>query len=256
MATADLQTPHQPFRVLVFSKSTGYRHDCIPTAVSAVRALGVRTGSFDVDATEDAEAAITADSLSRYKTIVFLHNTGIDFLNKDQMSALKAYIRGGGGFVGVHAASSGMKSDEWYGKLVGAYFDFHPAPEEGTVVVEDAKHYITAAGETDACACTERTWMDEWYNFTSHPRRNGNLHILARGDPSTFAGGVMGDDHPLAWCQEFEGGRSFYTALGHFDEAYADEWFMGQILRAIYWTARVNKGSFSGHDSVVGSESK
>ncbi|KAJ4175472.1 hypothetical protein NW759_017685 [Fusarium solani] len=83
----------------------------------------------------------------------------------------------------------------------------------------------------------ERRWMDEWYNFKSHPQENANLRVLVRGDTSSFQGCRMGDDHPLVWCQEFDGGRSFYTALGHFDEAYVDEWYIGQILRAILWTA-------------------
>ncbi|KAF5497540.1 hypothetical protein CGCS363_v007691 [Colletotrichum siamense] len=227
----------QPFRVLLFSKTTGYRHDCIPTAVSALRDLGARTGVFTADATEDAEVALTPTSLARYKTVVFLHNTGTDVLDGTQVDVLKGYIRAGGGFVGVHAAASGLKRDEWYGRLVGAHFDFHPPPEEGTVVVEDEGHFIMGD-----CGCERKGWMDEWYNFTSHPRRNENLHILARGDPSSYSGGAMGDDHPLAWCQEFEGGRSFYTALGHFDEAYNDEWFMGQILKGIIWTARADQG--------------
>ncbi|KAF9869886.1 glycosyl hydrolase [Colletotrichum karsti] len=243
MATSGPNPPRQPFRVLVFSKTTGYRHDCIPAAVSAVRALGTRTGLFETEATEDAEAAITPASLAGYKTIVFLHNTGTDVLNEDQIAALKGYVRAGGGFVGVHAAAAGMKDDEWYGKLIGAHFDFHPPPEEGTVVVEDSEHFIMSAGE----CCSERKCVDEWYNFTSHPRRNENLHILARGDPTSFAGSTMGGDHPLVWCQEFDGGRSFYTALGHSDEAYENEWYMGQILRAILWTAHVDEGTLYGH---------
>ncbi|KAF6823317.1 glycosyl hydrolase [Colletotrichum musicola] len=237
MASDSLPQP-PPFRVLVFSKTAGFRHDSIPAGISSISALGTRTGRFVVDATEDAESAITPASLSRYKTVLFLHTTGLDLLNNEQIAALKGYVRNGGGFVGVHAAASGMKGDEWYGKLVGAHFDFHPEPEEGTVVVEDPGHFIMSSGP-HACANTTRRWTDEWYNFLTHPRKNESLHILGRGDPSTFAGGDMGDDHPLMWCQEFDGGRSFYTALGHYDEAYQDEWFMGQILRAILWTARV-----------------
>jgi type 1 glutamine amidotransferase len=79
--------------------------------------------------------------------------------------------------------------------------------------------------------------MDEWYNFTSHPRENRKLEVLLRGDPKSFQGGKMGEDHPLAWCQEFGGGRVFYTALGHFDEAYKDQWFMGQVRRGILWAS-------------------
>ncbi|OLN89652.1 hypothetical protein CCHL11_10045 [Colletotrichum chlorophyti] len=235
-----------PFRILAFSKTTGYRHDCIPTAVSALRALGSRTGLFIVDATEDAEAAITSDSLAQYATVVFLHCTGT-FLTEEQISALKGHVQGGGGFVGVHAAASGLKEDEWYGKLVGTHFDFHPPPEEGCCVVEDPGHFIMkSAGDTPQIDNDKKKrWVDEWYNFTSHPRGNDNLHILVRGDPSSFQGGVMGDDHPLVWCQEFDGGRSFYTALGHFDDAYNNDWYMDQLLKAILWTAGAEETSMT-----------
>ncbi|GKT46320.1 uncharacterized protein ColSpa_06501 [Colletotrichum spaethianum] len=241
--TPTCKAPMKPFRILVFSKTSGYRHDSIPAAVSALKTLGARTGSFNVDASEDAEASITPRSLTHYATVVFLQCTGT-FLSADQVGALRSFMQSGGGFVGLHAAAAGLLDDDWYGGLVGAHFDQHPPPEEATCVVEDTGHFIMGwdgdrvggpAGPADE---TRKRWTDEWYNFLSHPRANKNLHILVRGDPSTFEGGAMGDDHPLAWCQEFDGGRSFYTALGHYDNAYEDEWFMEQIFRAIVWTAR------------------
>lgn len=149
---------------------------------------------------------------------------------------MQNYLRSGGGFIAVHAAASGNRESEWYGRLIGAHFDHHPAPEEGTLVIEDACH-DTTSGNLEK----ERRWMDEWYNFQAHPRENTNLHVLVRGDTTSFRGGSMGDDHPLVWCQAFEGGRSFYTALGHFDEAYEDAWFMGQLEQAIIWTSGVDK---------------
>ncbi|KAK2029545.1 glycosyl hydrolase [Colletotrichum zoysiae] len=245
MAPASIKPSNEPFRVLVFSKTSDYRHDSIPAAVSALESLGARSaGLFTVDASEDAEACITPRSLAAYRTVVFLHCTG-PFLSADQVAALRGYVRSGGGFVGMHAAAAGLLDDDWYGRLVGAHFDHHPPPEEATCVVEDPAHFVmrrrglgrprmALAGAADG---TRIRWTDEWYNFRSHPRENENLHILVRGDPSTFEGGAMGDDHPLAWCQEFDGGRSFYSALGHYDESYEDEWFMDQIFNAIVWTA-------------------
>ncbi|KAK1975205.1 glycosyl hydrolase [Colletotrichum cereale] len=219
----------EPFRILVFSKTSDYRHDSIPAAVSALESLGARTGLFTVDASEDAEACIAPQSLAAYRTIVFMHCTG-PFLNADQVAALRGYVQSGGGFVGVHGAAAGLLEDDWYGRLIGAHFDHHPPPEEA---------YLCCRGPGALPAgVTRKRWTDEWYNFTSHPRENKNLHILVRGDPSTFQGGAMGGDHPLAWCQEFDGGRSFYSALGHYAECYEDEWFMDQILNAIVWTAR------------------
>ncbi|TQN64217.1 hypothetical protein CSHISOI_11238 [Colletotrichum shisoi] len=222
--TSTSKAPAEPFHILVFSKTSGFRHDSIPTAVLALKSLGTRTGLFAVDASEDAEATITLPSLATYATAVFLHCTG-NFLDKAQLGALRGYVQSGGGF------------------LVGAHFDQHPPPEEGVCIVEDPEHFITrrdgghGRNTVDEADQTRKQWTDEWYNFLSHPRNNKNLQILARGDPSTFEGGVMGDDHPLAWCQEFDGGRSFYMGLGHYSEAYKDGWFIDRILRAIAWTA-------------------
>ncbi|KAH7401379.1 ThuA-like domain-containing protein, partial [Pyrenochaeta sp. MPI-SDFR-AT-0127] len=127
-----------------------------------------------------------------------------------------------------------MPNDEWYGKLIGVHFDMHPPAERGTVLVEEEnKDHLIIQGQNG-----QEGWMDEWYNFRTHPRQNANLKVLLKGDTTSFKDGKMGDDHPLVWCQDFEGGRSFYTALGHFDEAYKAKWFMDQILRGILWVAK------------------
>lgn len=224
---------HVPFEVLVFSKTLGYRHECIPTAINALHKIGQRTGSFTVHASENAEEVLTNLVLQKFSVVVLLHCTG-DFLSPEQLQALKRHLQAGRGLVAIHGAAAGLLKHQWYGKLIGAHFDMHPDPEEGHVIVEknNADHEILqgCGGRDD--------WKDEWYNFTSHPRENGNLQILLKGDPLSFQGGKHGADHPLSWYQEFEGGRVYYTALGHFDEAYEDEWFMGQIERGILWAAR------------------
>lgn len=227
--------PQTPFRVLVFSKTSGYRHASIPAGISAIQALASSSqntaNAFLVTASEDAETCFTPTSLAQYAVIVLLQCIG-DFLTTDQIEAFKHFVRAGGGVVAIHGAAAGMLDDEWYGKLIGAHFDSHPDPEPGTVIVEDAEHCIM-------CGCQGRSgWLDEWYNFRTHPRENKNLKVLMRGDTGTFKGGKMGEDHPLVWWQEFEGGRCFFTALGHFDEAYKDEWFMDQVQRAVLWAAR------------------
>lgn len=130
----------------------------------------------------------------------------------------------------------GMLSSEWYGKLIGAHFDMHPDPEAGSLLVSDPTHPITFGEDPPA------GWMDEWYNFKSHPAKNQNLRILLRGDTKSFKGGKHGEDHPLAWCQEFEGGKCAYIALGHFESAYNDRWFMGIVTRGIMWAAKEETG--------------
>lgn len=232
-ANSDSQSrSHNMFNVLVFSKTEGYRHDSIPAGIRALQKLSKTTNAFNVSATEHA-SVFNTNSLSRYKVIVLLQCIG-DIFNNNELSALKDFVHSGGGIVAIHGAAAGMPTSDWYGKLIGAHFDMHPDPEPSTVIVEDQNkdHFILK------CCGGRQNWKDEWYNFHSHPRSNANLQVLLRGDPRTFKGGKHGEDHPLAWCQEFEGGRSFFTALGHFDEAYEDSWYMDQIHRGILWAAK------------------
>jgi type 1 glutamine amidotransferase len=227
----------KPFEVLVFSKTTVYRHESIPAGIASLQRLADQTSQFTVTASEDA-SIFTPAGLSSFTVIVLLQTIG-DIFDQAQLDALKQFVRAGGGVVAIHGAAGGMGNDAWYGKLIGAHFDQHPPYEPGTVLVEDVnqKHFImSGCGGRD-------NWNDEWYNFHTHPRENENLKILLRGDPKTFKGGKHGDDHPLAWYQEFEGGRVFFTALGHFDEAYQDEWFVEQMRRGILWAARTDDTS-------------
>ncbi|KAF1837963.1 secreted glycosyl hydrolase [Decorospora gaudefroyi] len=224
----------QPFNILIFSKTTGYRHDSIPTGIQMFQTLAKTTNTFTVTATEDSSTFDSLSTLSHYAVIVLLQNIGDDIFTAAQLSGLQQFVWQGGGIVAIHGAAAAMQGNEWYTKLIGASFESHPDAELGTVVLEAGKekHFIM-----DGCGARER-WMDEWYNFHTHPRLNSNLDILLRGDPKTFLGGKHGDDHPLVWCQEVRGGRVFFTALGHFDEAYVDGWFVEQVERGLLWAAR------------------
>jgi cytochrome c len=210
------------FGVLVFSKTTGFRHDSIPQGIAAIEAVAAEHG-FGVESTEDA-AQFTEAALARYRVIVFLSTTG-DILDAEQKAAFERYIRAGGGFVGVHSASDTEYQWPWYGGLVGAYFASHPAIQRGTVRISDASHPSTKG--------LPEIWVrtDEWYNFRSNPR--GVVHVLASLDESTYSGGAMGADHPIAWCQEIDGGRSWYTAMGHTTESYAEPLFRLHLLGGI-----------------------
>jgi type 1 glutamine amidotransferase len=211
-------------RVLVFSKTAGFRHDSIPDGVAAVKDLGAAHG-FAVDATENA-AAFTARNLSRYDAVVFLSTTG-DVLNGTQQSAFENYIRKGGAYVGVHAAADTEYDWPFYGGLAGAYFHSHPAIQQATVEVEDHAHPSTG----QLGATWERT--DEWYDYRSNPREQ--VHVLATLDESSYSGGTMGEDHPIAWCSTYQGGRTFYTGGGHTKESYAEPAFRQHLLGGIRW---------------------
>ncbi|ROT34508.1 glycosyl hydrolase [Sodiomyces alkalinus F11] len=238
-----MTTNTKPLSVLIFSKTSWYRHDSIEPAVAALKALASHSGLFTVTHTEDPDACLTKATIPAFDVVLFLQCTG-DFLAPHHVDALQDHIlRRRGRFVAVHGAAAGMLNDETYASLVGALFDSHPPPERGRVVVEEAArgHFILGGGSGEGGVEGRDGWVDEWYNFATHPRENDRVRVLMRGDPTSFAGGKMGDDHPLVWCQEFDGedgGRSFFTALGHFEEAYSDDWFMGVLLRAILWTGR------------------
>ncbi|MFI9006059.1 ThuA domain-containing protein [Actinosynnema sp. NPDC053489] len=213
------------YKVLVFSKTAGFRHSSIPNGVQAVRDLGA-ANNFTVDATEDA-AAFTGANLAQYRAVVFLSTTG-DVLNDTQQAAFESYVRAGGGYVGVHAASDTEYQWPFYGGLVGGYFHSHPAVQQAAVRVEDRAHASTAHLGAD--------WVrtDEWYNFQANPR--STVHVLARLDEGTYSGGTMGD-HPIAWCQTYQGGRSWYTGGGHTEQTFAEPGFRAHLLGGIRYAA-------------------
>jgi cytochrome c len=219
------------FAVLVFSKTTGFRHDSIPQGIAAIAALGAEHG-FSVDSTEDP-GRFTAAELARYRVIVFLCTTG-DIFDPGQKAAFEGFIRAGGGFAGIHSASDTEYQWAWYGRLVGAYFASHPQIQPATIHIEDTGH----ASTKDLPVIWRRT--DEWYNFRSNPR--GAVHVLATLDEATYSGGKMGGDHPIAWCQTVEGGRSWYTAMGHTSESYAEPLFRRHLLGGIESAAGVAEG--------------
>lgn len=239
------QAPKQPFGILVFSGTGphGYRHASIPAGVSALLALAASSAGspspFRAHATEDA-IVFNPSTLAQYRVVVLLQSSG-EFLDNDsQLSALRGFVRAGGGVVGIHGASAGLPSSKWYGQLVGAVFADHPEPQDGTVVIEDPDHPITASRGSDPGLqrATQFQWFDEWYNFEATPRREDGTHVLLSVRETSYTGGTSGESHPIAWCREFEGGRSFYTALGHFEEAFRDTWFLGLISNAILWAAK------------------
>lgn len=254
MAEPDLpilsRTATSRFSVLVFSRTNGYRHDSIEAGVTALKDLAISSHDspvpFNVDATEDA-IVFNPATLAQYQVIVFLQASGEFFDNELQLDALKQFVRSGGGIVGVHCASTGLPSSEWYRRMIGGVFTNHPVPQDGTVIVEDLEHPILSNGAASRGLGKspggpdkrEFTWHDEWYNFVTNPRSQDGVHVLLTVRETSYEGGDMGADHPIAWCHEFEGGRVFYTALGHFDEAYRDLSFMGQLINGIIWAARL-----------------
>ncbi len=211
----------KPKRILVFYKTAAYKHLSIPSGIAAISELGKMHG-FLVDTSSNA-SVFDISTLKNYGAVVFFNTSG-DLLNGLQQSQFEQYIQSGGGFVGIHGASAGEYDWPWYGKLVGAVFDGHPIQQQATFKVVDKKHPSTAH------LPAEWNIKEELYNFKNI---NPNIQVLLTVDESTYQGGTNGAFHPMAWYHKFNGGRSFYTALGHADDKYTNPLFLKHILEGI-----------------------
>lgn len=223
-------------KVLVYTKNgEGFVHDNIENSVIALRALGERKG-FSVDVTEDP-SVFTDENLKQYDVLVF-SNTNNDVFDTDaQRVALMRYIQAGGGFAGIHSASGTERNWKWFKQLLGATFYWHDKYQPFTVNIIDAEHpsvvhlppkWVRAQG-------------DEFYYLK---QMGVNLHVVAVNDATTLEGDderrldTFGDVFPSVWCHEFDGGRSWYTSLGHSKEDYMDEEFRKHVLGGIEWVVK------------------
>lgn len=212
-----------PDRMLVFSKTAGFRHESIPTAVATLRRLAEEEGLV-ADHSEDA-GDFTPTNLARYRVVAFASTTGA-ILDPAQQQAFEGFVRNGGGFVGVHSAADTEYEWPWYGRLVGAWFKGHPPGLQSTQVQPER-------GGRPAGA----PWpiRDEIYDYRSNPRTQ--VQVVATVDERLYEGGTMGTDHPIAWCHPFDGGRSWYTGLGHDAAVYADANFLAQLRQGLRYAA-------------------
>lgn len=219
------------FSVLVFSKTAGWHHDSIPAGVAAIRELG-KLHDFNVFWTEDANRVFNDQELAKYQAVIFLLTTG-DILDAKQKGAFERYIRSGGGYVGVHSASDTEYGWPWYTKMVAHMFDHHPAIQTAVLQVEDRNF----PGMERFAARNLVT--EEWYAFK--PAASKVTYLLAV-DESTYKAGPngMGVFHPVSWYQHYDGGRAFYTALGHLPATYGDQLFRHHLYGGIYWAATGN----------------
>jgi uncharacterized protein len=251
----------QNYDVLVVGKTTGFRHSSIDEATTAIMALGEANGfSVDVwdpptsptnkgqpDRTLPSTPFTNASDLAKYETIVFVSTVdgtnNLDpakptLLDAGELAAFQGYIRAGGGFAGVHAATDSMHTIPWYSQLTGggARFVSHPEQQTAVQIVEDSTHPSTEH--------LSGTWtrFDEWYNFSQSPR--DSVRVLTSLDETTYnaRGNAMGTDHPLSWCQNFESARSWYTGGGHTEASYTDPVFLKHLLGGIAWSAGAVNG--------------
>jgi len=243
-------------KVLIFSHTLGYRHESIPVAIDALKSHGP-DANIQFDATEDP-SHFTNSNLAQYDAILFLMNTDsndttrVEILDADQKSGFLQYLALGGNYIGIHSASDCLTATPWFGNETGAYFDYHPALQSGTVVVVNASHPSTSG------LPTRWTIEDEFYNFKSDPRSVGAF-VLLSVDESTYTDtGTrkydQGTPHPIAWGQGHGAGafmvasppsaasvgRSFYTSLGHLSSTWEDSVYMSHVMGGIRWALAAN----------------
>lgn len=208
-------------KVLIFSKTNGFRHESISAGINAIKEMGSEN-HFLVDATEDS-LAINIKNLDQYQVIIFLNTTG-NILGEKEELALQDFMKKGRGFVGVHSATDCEFEWPWYMKMVGAAFVSHPAQQTAKLMVINKEHLSTR----HLPAIWER--KDEWYNFKDI---NPEVNVLLKIDESSYTGGINGTNHPIAWFHNYGGGRGFYTALGHTVESYSEPLFLQHLLGGI-----------------------
>lgn len=199
--------------LLIFTKTEGFRHSSIPVGVSTVKKIASESEITSVH-TEDADY-FHPESLAKFEAVLFLNTTG-NVLTPPQQRAFQQFIQKGGGFMGIHAAADTEYDWPFYGRMVGAYFKGHPPIQQATLTVVDKNHPSTSF--------LPDKWRhtDEWYNFKNI---NSDISVLIYLEESSYEGGTNGKNHPIAWYHEFEGGRIFYTGLGHRAESYSDSLF-------------------------------
>jgi len=211
-------------RVLVFSKTEGYRHTHAIKAGYEVIFKSATEKGLTVDSTEDA-AAFNEENLKKYQAVIFLDVSGALF-NNEQRTSFKSFVQAGGGFLATHASVDAERDWPWYNRLIGAYFYSHDAVQQAT--------YVTVNKDFPASSFLPDTFShtDEHYNFM---KVDSAINVLVKLDEKTFKGGNMGDFHPIVWYHEFDGGRSYYTGLGHTKETWSDALYLQQFWAALEW---------------------
>jgi type 1 glutamine amidotransferase len=225
------------FKALLVTTTRGWHHESVHAGVLAIQQLGARN-FFDVVLFENPDG-FTDAYLDQFKVVIFLQTTG-DIFDTAQQRVMERFIRSGKGFVGIHSASDTEYDWEWYNKLVGRMFYIHP-------VIQTAKLNIVDPSFNGLQGFAgNKLWTDEWYDFG--PEKVNDLKYILAVDESTYNPKVewagrnrksegMGKFHPIAWYHNFDGGRSFYTALGHLPSIFSDPAYLNHLYAGIYWAA-------------------
>tara|TARA_R110002050_G_scaffold67407_2_gene145894 strand:- start:23804 stop:24619 length:816 start_codon:yes stop_codon:yes gene_type:complete len=234
------------FKILLITETAGWHHESIDTGILVIKGLAA-THNFEVDRQQDA-IKITESQLNKYDAVIFLSTTA-DIFDNEEQEVFEKYIQSGKGYVGIHAASDTEYEWEWYTQLVGRMFYIHPAQQTAKLRIIDhnfpgLEHFPNTL-----------LWTDEWYEFGEE--KTTGLKYLVSVDENSYdpkvtwknrdmdkngsmldrVGVGMGKEHPISWYHEFDGGKAFYTALGHIEKVYENQWFLDHLYGGIYYAA-------------------
>jgi len=235
IAAPSAAAPQKPSKgaILIYSGTTGYRHESIPAGIKAVSAIAARRG-LTVVASEDP-AVFSASSLKRFKAIVLLSCTTdpkkpeSEWLVGDRRDAFQQFVRGGGGILAIHAAADSHYHWPWYSRMIGAHFQRHPAgtPKGRVTVVAPGDPVVEGLPRS-----IERT--DEWYYFEDYDPVS---KVLVTLDPASIGESDI-NPNPVAWTRQINEGRIFYTAMGHTTESYSEPFFLEHVAKGLDWVLR------------------
>ena len=227
------------FKALIVTTTKGWHHESLHSGVLAVQQLGIKN-YFDVAILEDPNG-FTDKYVEQYQVLIFISTTG-DIFDSAQQKVMERFIQSGKGFVGIHSASDTEYGWDWYTKLVGRMFKIHPSIQTAKLIITD-NNFPGLQGFAN-----NKLWTDEFYEFG--PEKISDLNYILAVDESSYnskvdwgnnKGNGMGKFHPIAWYHNYDGGRSFYTALGHLPSIYSDPAFLNHLYAGIFWAATSKK---------------
>ncbi|MEU9671561.1 ThuA domain-containing protein [Streptomyces bobili] len=232
---------HDRFRALVFSETAGYRHESVGAARTMWDELAAEHAFEVVQATDSAR--FTDAGLADFDVIILAQASG-DVWNAEEEKAFERYVRGGGGVVAIHNPLDMEAGFPFYRALIGAEFTAHSAAgTEGTLKVIDHTH------PSNGQLPDSWTRHEEWYGFNKSVR--GDKHVLTQLDEKSYAAtqpGRMGGDHPVTWCDNYQGGRTWITSMGHDASVYAEDLFRKHVMGGVEYAAGVMPGDCGGTD--------
>ncbi|MEJ4087709.1 ThuA domain-containing protein [Galbibacter orientalis] len=215
-------------KILIYTNVTGYKHSAIPSGIRAVYEIAEQH-AIQVDTTTN-NLDFNSENLEQYKAVIFI-STNPGTFKEEQKKSFKHYIRNGGGFIGIHSASAGIRDWPWYTKMVGALFKNHPPPTTARL----NKTHLASENELFDEFPNAMDWQDEWYNFENIQK---DIQVILTVDSSSYPSGKGNTQNPVAWYHNYDGGKAFYIALGHFSYHYTDFFYRNLIASALIYVTR------------------